>query len=174
MDGYEDDGSNAGGYGNDGGLGADNVFGAGFLTRARAAKTQVGWILAASTSTPAEGWSDMQGYQDLLRTGRVQGSHGPPPVRVPPRSGNRTLGLRGAHNGRGGDGSACVGGGGSPFVGGSFVPTMPREHVAPSGATDRPRRRGGRRRAAAVQNFPHAVCAALFFFQLPVLECPAY
>jgi hypothetical protein len=162
MDGYKDDGNNVGGYSNDGGLGADNVFRLRFPTRnflsqpptfsldgGYNAYTTSAYAMSGSSgqnpsrldiggldlNSSGERWSGMQGYQDLLRTGGVQGSHGPPPVRVPPRSENRTLGLRGACSGRGGGGFASVGGGGSPSVGGGFVPTMPREGAALSGAT---------------------------------------
>jgi hypothetical protein len=190
MDNYEADGSNAGGYADDDGLGADNVFGSRFPTRDFLSQppafsldagyntyTGGGYGMPASSSqnpsrldfggldlnSGGDGWSDMQGYQELLRTGGVEGSHGPPPVRVPPRSANRTLGFRGARNGQGGGGSASVRGGRSPFVGAGFNPTMAREGEAPSAAIGRPRRRGGRRRAAAVNIFPHAVCCAMIF-----------
>jgi hypothetical protein len=95
-------------------------------------------------------WSAMLGYEELLRSGGVDGSQGPPPVRVPARSGRGTLGLRGSRGGRGRTGSTFVAGGsasmggGSAFTGG-FVSPTPTGRGSSSRGTRGGRRRGGHR-----------------------------
>jgi hypothetical protein len=70
-------------------------------------------------------WAAMLGYEELLCSGGVDGSHGLPPVRVPTRGSRGTLGLRGPRDGHGRAGSASVAcgtvsaGSGSTFASGS-------------------------------------------------------
>ncbi|XP_039780736.1 homeobox protein engrailed-1-like [Panicum virgatum] len=67
----------------------------------------------------ASEWSDTSGFGDLVRPGGAAVRQGPPPVRVPARSGRGTLGLRGPRGGRGLSGPAFLGGGSAHVGGGS-------------------------------------------------------
>ena len=141
---------NAGGYGegddyNAGGYGNEDLFGAGvgtrdFLSMGPGSSAQGGYggftagaysNTGSSSLRPSRldfdgldlnsehGWSEVQ---DLLRGDEVQGSDLPPPIRVPPRGQNRTLGLRGPRSGRGGGRTAAAGGRRSG-TGGDTAPT---------------------------------------------------
>jgi hypothetical protein len=116
MDGYSD-GGNDDAYGDDGGYG-DNIPTRDFLSRPATFSSAAPYnpnafgMPSSSSLNPSRldfggldlnsgsDWAAMLGYEDLLRSGGVDGSHGPPPVRVPGRSGRGTLGLRGARGGR--------------------------------------------------------------------------
>ena len=136
LDDYNADAYNSGGYGegddyNAGGYGNEDLFGAGvgtrdFLSMGPGSSAQGGYAgftagaysnIGSSSLRPSRldfngldlnsehGWSEVQ---DLLRGDEVQGSDLPPPIRVPPRGQNRTLGLCGPRSGRGGGQTAAA------------------------------------------------------------------
>ena len=165
MDDYNADAYNAGGYGqgddyNTGGFCNEDLFGAGggtrdFLSMAPGSSAQGGsggftagaYSNSGSSSlrpsrldfdgldlNSEHGWSEVQ---DLLRGDEVQGSDLPPPIRVPPRGQNRTLGLRGPRSGRGGGRTAAAGGRRS---GGTAAASAHGGRSAPFGRPDQPAR----------------------------------
>jgi hypothetical protein len=168
MDGYNGDG-NDDAYGDDGAYG-DSIPTRDFLSRPATFSSAAPYnpnafgMPSSSSLNPSRldfggldlnsgsDWAAMLGYEDLLRSGGVDGSHGPPPVRVPGRSGRGTLGLRGARGGRGRGGSASAGSG-SAFAGG-FVSPTPTGRGASSRGTRGGRRRGGRRRVGVKYSAP--------------------
>ena len=158
---------NAGGYGegddyNAGGYGNEDLFGAGvgtrdFLSMAPGSSAQGGsggftagaYSNSGSSSlrpsrldfdgldlNSEHGWSEVQ---DLLRGDEVQGSDLPPPIRVPPRGQNRTLGLRGPRSGRGGR-TAAAGGRRSGTGRGTAPAFAQGGRSAPFGRVDLPAR----------------------------------
>ena len=123
-------------------------------------------------------WSSMHAYEDLLRGGGEEGTQCPPGVRVPARTGNRTLGLRGWPSAQGASGSGArrahsmsAGGLGGPHSvaagfeapmappfggtgeGGVFVPPIRPPAPAASQGRGRGRGRGSRPRQTQVQPF---------------------
>jgi hypothetical protein len=175
MDGYNGDG-NDDAYGDDGAYG-DSIPTRDFLSRpvtfsSVAAYNPNAYSMASSSSlNPSRldfggldlnsglDWAAMLGYEELLHSRGVDGSHGPPPVRVPTRSGRGTLGLCGPRGERGCTGSASVAcgtasaGSGSAFAGG-FVSPTPTGRGSSSRGTRGGRRRGGRRRVGVNYSSP--------------------